>query len=160
MYLFDAGKADVSVLIGPTQGFAPGRGLRLGISIDDEKPQIVDSLAKNTQQDWERSVKNSIRVVQVPITVDKPGYHVLKFWMVDPAVVLEKLVVDFGGVKPSFLGPPESYPLRLIRPWVRMDRNFGCAMPRSGRLRIDIAPLWAGWMCRVNLRLLKSFVMS
>jgi hypothetical protein len=109
MYLFDAGKADVSALIAPTQAFAPGRGLRFAISMDDEKPVIVDSLADNTQRDWERSVKNSIRSVTVPVTLAKPGYHVLKFWMVDPGVVLEKLIVDFGGVKPSFLGPPESY---------------------------------------------------
>jgi hypothetical protein len=33
---------------------------------------------------------------------------VLKFWMIDPAVVLQKIVIDMGGLKPSYLGPQET----------------------------------------------------
>jgi len=109
MYLFHPGNAEVSVMIAPTQAFVPGRGLRFGISIDDQTPQVIDSLADNTQRDWQSSVINSIREVKLPMTIDSPGYHTLKFWMVDPAIVLEKIVVDLGGVRPSFLGPPESF---------------------------------------------------
>jgi hypothetical protein len=29
--------------------------------------------------------------------------------MVDPGVVLERIVLDHGGVLPSYLGPPESF---------------------------------------------------
>jgi hypothetical protein len=54
-------------------------------------------------------VKDSVRHVVSSLTVAAPGYHTLKFWMVDPGVVLQKLVVNLGGVKPSYLGPPESF---------------------------------------------------
>ena len=109
MYLFDAGRVEVEAILSPTLNFVPGRGLRYAVSFDDEAPQIVDALAHNEQSDWETSVKDSVRKVRSTHTLALPGVHTLKFWMVDPGIVLEKLVVDLGGVKPSYLGPPESY---------------------------------------------------
>jgi len=59
--------------------------------------------------DWEKSVADNARTSHTFHTITKPGYHVLKIWMVDPGVVLQKLVVNTGGVKPCYLGPPESF---------------------------------------------------
>jgi hypothetical protein len=109
MYLFHAGGLDVETILAPTLNFMPGRGLRYAISWDDQPPQVIDAWAHNARADWETSVKDSVRKVKSTHTLTSPGYHRLKFWMVDPGVVLQKLVVDLGGVKPSYLGPPESY---------------------------------------------------
>ncbi|GAC1703279.1 MAG: glycosyl hydrolase 115 family protein [Candidatus Acidiferrum sp.] len=109
MYLFDSGTAEVQAILAPTLDFVPSRGLRYAVSFDDQPPQIIDALAQNSQADWSTSVKDSVRKVTSTHALEKTGYHTLKFWMVDPGVVLQKLVVNLGGVRPSYLGPPESY---------------------------------------------------
>jgi hypothetical protein len=109
VYLFDPGKFEVEAILGPTLNFVPGRGLRYAISFDDQPLQVVDALAHNSAEDWATSVKDNVRTVTSEHTVAGTGYHTLKFCMVDPGIVLEKLVVDLGGVKPSYLGPPESF---------------------------------------------------
>jgi len=114
MYLFSTGKVDVAAILAPTLNFIPGRGLRYAVTFDDEPPQVVTLVpsnynAWNGNHDWEKSVEDNARYGHTTHTLAKSGYHTLKFWMVDPGVVLQKLVVDLGGMKPSYLGPPESY---------------------------------------------------
>jgi hypothetical protein len=114
MYLFTTGKVEVATIVGSTLNFLPGRPLRYAIAFDDEAPQIItvvpaDFDARNGNRDWEESVKNNYRQSKSTHTLKQPGQHTLKVWMVDPAVVVQKLVVNTGGVKPSYLGPPESF---------------------------------------------------
>lgn len=125
MYLFDSGKASVQAILAPTLNFVPGRGLRYAVSFDDQPPVIVDALADDSQQAWATAVSDGVRKVTTMLHVTSPGYHTLKFRMIDPGVVLEKLVVGFmnpdaarppGTAAPtepevpaSYLGPPESY---------------------------------------------------
>jgi len=54
-------------------------------------------------------VLNQARHCQTTLNIAKPGYHTLKVWMIDPGVVVEKILVNMGGLKPSYLGAPESY---------------------------------------------------
>ena len=113
MYLFHAGPVDVDAITGPTLNTIPGRGLRYAVAFDNETPQVVTLVpanysAQNGNLDWEKSVENNGRHSRSTHVLAQPGYHVLKFWMVDPGVVVEKLIVDAGGLRPSYLGPPES----------------------------------------------------
>ena len=114
MYLFNTGKLEVETTVGATVNFIHDRALRYAVSFDDEAPQVVTIVpagfnAQNGNQDWEKSVKNNCRHIKSTHAITTPGYHTLKIWMVDPAVVLEKIVINTGGVKPSYLGPPESF---------------------------------------------------
>jgi len=114
MYLFNAGPVEVTAIIAPTLNFVPGRGLRFAVSFDDEPPQILTAVPKgffvdNGVRDWEESVRNNCREIKSTHAIDRPGGHTLKIWMVDPAVVLQKIVVNTGGLRPSYLGPPESF---------------------------------------------------
>ncbi|WP_051359990.1 glycosyl hydrolase 115 family protein [Adhaeribacter aquaticus] len=84
-------------------------GLRYAVSIDEEEPQIVNLHTDMTNQTWEQWVGNNIMIHATKHQLAKPGAHVVKFWMVDPGVVLQKLVVETTGVPPSYLGPPESF---------------------------------------------------
>jgi hypothetical protein len=103
-----SGLVKVQAFVSPTLNFHNDQGLRYAVSFDDQPPQIVNIHAGENLQVWEKWVADSANVTTSEHQLDKPGEHVLKFWMVDPGVVLQKLVVDTGGVKPSYLGPPES----------------------------------------------------
>jgi len=114
MYLFTTGAVEVTTITAPTLNFQPDRALRFGVSFDEEPPQVVTLVpanysAQNGNRDWETSVKDNARFARSRHELAAAGYHVLKLWMVDPGVVVQKVVVNLGGLKPSYLGPPESY---------------------------------------------------
>ena len=114
VYLDSAGIYTLNTFISPTIDFSNTDGLKFAVSVDDLPATIVNtSFGYKTEGAWARSVANSIKIFKTPINFDKVGKHTIKYWMVSPGVVLQKLVLDLGGLKPSFLGPPETVKINL-----------------------------------------------
>ncbi|MBN2864172.1 MAG: glycosyl hydrolase 115 family protein [Bacteroidales bacterium] len=114
MYLFSSGSINVTSIFSPTLNFMPGRGLQYAVSFDDQPPQMLTLVpeeynAQNRNTDWERSVSDNARFSMTKHNLLSPGYHTLKIWMVDPGVIIQKIIIDTGGLRQSYLGPPESY---------------------------------------------------
>ncbi len=114
VFLHEAGEIDVTAYFSPSFDVAGKGGLRYAVSFDDAPPQIVTMHDAGSMDPdhyhpaWSRMVSDNIKRSTSTHTLDAPGAHVLRFWLVDPGVVLQKLVVATEPLPPSYLGPPES----------------------------------------------------
>jgi hypothetical protein len=106
--LVSTGEVKVELYCAPSLDFQSGEGLRVAVSFNDEPPQIIRLGTWESLQTWEKSVGESIRKISTQHQINQPGRHTLKVWMVTPGVVIERVIIDAGGVRPSYLGPPES----------------------------------------------------
>lgn len=110
IYINDVGTFNLHTYISPTIDFTSTDGLKFAVSIDETTPTIINISADyKTEAAWRKSVAEHIKIFKTALAIDKPGKHTIKYWMINPAVVLQKLVLDLGGLKPSYLGPPETF---------------------------------------------------
>jgi len=113
VFFTDTGNVAVAGIFSPALSVDPGRPLRYGIALDADSPVTVtlvpaDFRVGDGNRDWEKCVEENARVSRTAHRILTRGYHTLRILMVDPGVVLEKIVIDRGGVRESYLGPPES----------------------------------------------------
>lgn len=112
-YFHSEGEVEVELHCAPSLDFQSGDGLQVAVSFDDEPPQIMKLDTWATLRTWEVAVGDGVRRISSRHTLNEPGRHILKIWMVTPGVVLERIVIDArpgapgrpGGVRPSYLGP-------------------------------------------------------
>ncbi|KAH8813045.1 hypothetical protein F5884DRAFT_751339 [Xylogone sp. PMI_703] len=121
IYTFtNTSKANVTLYISPSLNQNGNlRPLRYAIAVDDEAPQTIQFVPNasngNLPVGWTGAVADSIwglssgKTTTTTHDLTKTGAHTLKIWSVEPAVIFQKIVIDLGGVRSSYLGPPESF---------------------------------------------------
>jgi hypothetical protein len=100
------------LITSPLLNFIPNKDIKFAVSFDDGEPQYVTNVPndyKINSPEWSKAVVDQSRQSKIKINVPQAGFHTLKVWMIDPGVVLEKIIINIGGLKSSYLGPKESY---------------------------------------------------
>ena len=107
-------KATVHVVTKSTLDFLNVGGHEYTVSLDGSEPQTVNMNKTLVDRqpymysDFYPAVARRVIEKTVDVSVDKDGDHELTIRPRHPGIVFEKIVVDFGGYKPSYLFGTES----------------------------------------------------
>ncbi len=108
VYLRATSDAVLHLQLAPTLDTGGKGGPRLAVAIDDGAPQVLAMDLKPDTPAWNAAVSDNRVVLDLPIKQLKAGKHTIRFFRVDGNVVLERLLLQLYGVKPSYLWQPES----------------------------------------------------
>ncbi len=114
VYLSSEGTFEVTLELGPVMDFVPGRGMRIAVSFDDQAPQVLDVFAHRETdgflgRNWASQVaRDNVRFLRSTHHLKEAGPHTLTIAMVDPGIVVQKIVISSRIVPDSYFGPPES----------------------------------------------------
>ncbi len=114
-YTFDAGIVDVYTYVLPTFPLHSQRDFHLhestnfytrySVRIDKGAIAAPTTSAVEYSQEWYECAERNFRVNKSTMYVDKPGRHTLQIRTGDPGTIIQKIVIDLGGLKRSYLGP-------------------------------------------------------
>ncbi|PVF92161.1 hypothetical protein CPB86DRAFT_830181 [Serendipita vermifera] len=104
-------KAKISVYLGGSFNFDPTRPLKYAFSLDEGPPTTVQPVPDAPLGTLPSGADNAEKIntwVSTSTISISAGSHTLDLWVLEPGSVIQKIVIDLGGVKSSYLGPPES----------------------------------------------------
>ena len=114
-YTFEQGSVDVYTYVLPTFPISKDRGYagheatnvetKYGVCIDEGPVMNPSTSSFEYAQIWYESVLKNCRINKTTLHIDKPGKHTVKIICGDAGTVLQKVVLDFGGMKRSYMGP-------------------------------------------------------
>ena len=101
------GEVTVFARFSSTLNFNDYKGMRYAVSIDGGEEQIVNINGhyKGELGQWQA---DHVITTNTKHMLVQPGKHTLRIRPLDAALVLQKVMIDFGGLKPSYLGAPQS----------------------------------------------------
>lgn len=113
MFFAKPGRYHISVTTSPTLDIVPERKLGLAVSIDDGPRQVAEVFAPETRATesflgrscYENEADNA-RLMRFSQTITTAGHHAHRISMVDPTVLVEKIVIHDQELPTSYFGPP------------------------------------------------------
>ena len=83
-----------------------GKSTKFGISVDGQPVFIAKNEPKEYSKEWKDQVLQNSAVAKAKFAVKQgSGNHTLTLTCGDPGVIIQRIVIDWGGLKNTYVGP-------------------------------------------------------
>lgn len=117
-YSFNYGSVDVYTYVLPVFPLTSDRDLgfhessteetKYAVSIGEGPIATPSSSSPEYSQEWSENVLRNAAINKSVLHINEAGRHSVRIKMADPGMIIQKIVLDFGGMKRSYLGPPST----------------------------------------------------
>lgn len=107
-YISNAGEATIYTYMLPLIAKDKSHSTQYGVQVDNMEIIANGNDVKEYSEEWASNVIRNSTINKMKVIIDKPGKHTLKIYCIDPGMIVQKIMIDFGGLKASYLGPESS----------------------------------------------------
>jgi hypothetical protein len=107
-YSLTPGKPSINIYALPTHPVNSDYRMRYAISVDNGPVTMVDIKTVGRSEEWKQNVLRNSAIRKIESQLINSGKHTLRIYMIDPGVILDRIVIDLGGFKKSYSAVPET----------------------------------------------------
>ena len=83
-----------------------GANASFGISVDDNVPYVSNFIPKEQSKPWKDNVIRNSMITEATFPIDRDAdNHRLTINCGDPGLIVQRILIDWGGLKPTYVGP-------------------------------------------------------
>ncbi|MEJ6980697.1 glycosyl hydrolase 115 family protein [Pedobacter sp. P351] len=107
-YSVTSGLPVINIFTLPTHPVNSNYSMRYAVSVDNGPVKIVDFKTAGRSEEWKQNVLRNSAIRKVEGQSINEGKHTLRIYMIDPGVIMDRIVIDFGGLKKGYSAIPET----------------------------------------------------
>jgi hypothetical protein len=107
-YTFSSVSPVITVFSLPAHPLNNNYGMRYALSVDDGPLKIVDYRTFGRSEEWKQNVLKNRAEREIQMQFLDKGKHTLRIYSIDPGVILDRILIDLGGLKKAYGTIPET----------------------------------------------------
>ena len=104
----DADSVKVILYTVPRFPLYKGMNTSFGIAIDGAMPYVSNFIPKEQSKPWKDNVIRNAMITEATFPIDRnAGKHTLTIGCGDPGLIVQRILIDWGGLRPTYVGPSD-----------------------------------------------------